>query len=104
MVVMLSPLAQSTSQTHSHAPVELELRQRHQHAPRVTIEDNLPYQRKQRRQFKRIIEFQKEWKTIRSDLPPQLTREHSEWVCYGRIDCVLSRSISRYDIHWRCHW
>jgi hypothetical protein len=54
-----------------------EMRQRN--GPRVRIQEQDQYpRRKQRRQLQRIAQFQRDWETIKTDLPPQLTRRHSE--------------------------
>ena len=51
--------------------------------------DSTPRPKLWPQQAKRILEFQQRWERIRTDLPPQLSRKHSEYLISVRVILAL---------------
>lgn len=56
----------------------------------------------------RIQKFQRRWNSIKQDLPPQLSRRHSECILTKQFSfesrLAVMELFSWNDIDWRCHW
>jgi hypothetical protein len=82
-----------------------ELRERQpQRRPHFAAEPQ--FSREQRRLRARVAELQGKWESIRTDLPPQLSRRHSTPVSQFRLlyTDFLILVHSRDDLDWRSHW